>query len=150
MNIKIGQQLFPIAGLSTTPSTPEDEVRLTGDVQPTLAILTGIGLEGLVAIEVTADGSIKSADTGSGLEVYQVFNGTTTASQVELDIGQASASITIQVKTSDMNFSFQNVSGTWGANINLSIGWHSFDFSYSDIRVIDGAASATYQILVFA
>ena len=151
---KIKSIIYPIIGLDLEPPTPTGELRIEGDVQPTLALLVGKGANGSVWVEATGDGSLKVADTGSGLEAYEVFSATATDINVELGLATTSSSITLQVKSFGLTFSFQKSDLTWGGDIELSVGWHSFDFTMANVRVKNttsgGAADSVYQIIVFS
>lgn len=150
IRVKIDEQLFPIAGMSTQPGQPESEVHLEGNVLPTLAILVGKGDDGLAIAEVTAGGELKTASSGSGLDTYEVFNGTAGDANVALGVAAQSSQVTLEVLTYELTFSFQKSDDSWGADIDLTLGWHSWDFSFQDIRIKNETSgeNAVYQITV--
>lgn len=149
---KVDTRLFPLTGWTTDPTTPDGRILLRGDLEPRLSWLAGLLGTGSVIIEGTSGGSLKVADTGSGLESYEAFNGTATDTNVELNITSVSSRITIEVMTFDMTISLQNSVGTWGGDIDLAVGVWEWDFTFSDVRLKNetGGSNATYQIVTWS
>jgi len=61
---KIKTIIYPIIGLDLSPSTPEDELRIEGDLQPTLSLMIAKAINGTILLEGTEDGALKVAPTG--------------------------------------------------------------------------------------
>tara|TARA_B100001123_G_C15301962_1_gene1021339 strand:- start:44 stop:520 length:477 start_codon:yes stop_codon:yes gene_type:complete len=93
----------------------------------TLSHLVGKTDDGAAAVEVTSSGSLKVADTGSGLEVVTVYTGT---SNDDYESGQTHEYTTaddisdILVEGNDVIVSFKNEAGTWSSDIILPAGTH--------------------------
>tara|TARA_Y100000310_G_scaffold103913_1_gene102245 strand:+ start:143 stop:604 length:462 start_codon:yes stop_codon:yes gene_type:complete len=147
-NIRIDQQLFPVTGLSTTPETPEGEVRLVGEVQPRLAILAALGTAGLVAVEATDDGAVKTADTGAGLTAVEVSSGIADDAATALSLAAAYTRITITVENFGLDLAFQFTSGSWSGDLVLSVGVHELEITGQDVRLNNSTAgqSALYKV----
>ena len=147
---RIKTLLFPVTGLDLEPGQPESEIRIEGDVQPTLALLVGKGPRGAVWVEATQDGSLKSATTGSGLESYEIFTGSSANAYVAMAQTITAAHVDIQVVTEEQTVRFKDAGGSWLGDIPLSVGWHSWDFSFAGVAVKSTAAGVhgTYKILV--
>jgi hypothetical protein len=136
--------------MSTEPEMIQGDIRLEGDISPVLAILCGYDGRNLVVADISAEGGIHVADTGAGLDGYEVFSGTATDTATALGVDAQSSQVTIEVETFDLTIAFQNSAGGWGADIDLSIGWHSWDFSFQDIRIDNETtlSNSVYQIIV--
>ncbi len=151
---KILTRLFPIAGLSIEPSQPEGPLMVEGVTSPVLAFLVAKGSNGTVFVEASDDGSLKTAQTGSGLETYEVFSGTATDVATALGVAAQSARADFFITAFGLTISFQKSDGSWLTDIELPVGNASIDFSYQDIRIDNtvggGAADAIYQIIVWS
>lgn len=147
---RIITRLGEIGRWDLQPPMIQGDIRIVGEVQPTLAILVGYDGTQLVAADISPSGSIHVADTGAGLDTYEVFAGTATDTATALGVSAQSSQATIEVTTFDLTIAFQNSAGGWGSDIDLSIGWHSWDFSFQDIRIDNetGGSNSVYQIIV--
>jgi len=145
---KIKTILFPVSGLDLSPVSPEGEVNIVGDVQPTLAILVGMGDNGLVAIEATPDGAAKVADTGSGLTLVDVATGIATNTLTDLALTNSFTLLVITVTNAALQIKYETSPGAYSSAIDLKIGEHERDMSAEDLQVANALAGdpATYQI----
>jgi hypothetical protein len=145
---KIKTLLFPILGLDLEPETPESEIRIEGDLQPTLAFLVARGPQGTVFVEATPSGELKTAPTGSGLENVEVSSGTATDSLVDLALVSSFTFAVIKVKNASLSFTFETSPGTYSSAIELAVGDHVRDMSAGDMQVANQQAGnpSTYEI----
>jgi hypothetical protein len=132
---KIKTLLYPIIGLDLEPPTPSGELRIKGDVQPTLALLVGKGTKGTVFVEATDDGAVKTADTGAGLTSVEVANGTATGTATALSLTASFSRITIVVSDFGLDLAFQLPSGSWSSDLIIEPGFRQFDITGQDVRV---------------
>lgn len=149
---RINELLFPIAGLDLTPVYPESgEVFLGQDIPLQASYLVGKANIGSVLIEGTADGSLKVANTGSGLTSYEVFTGTTTDTATALGVAVQCARADFFFYDAAVTVNYVDAqTATLGA-FDLAIGTSSQDFSFSDIKVKSKASGvhSTYQVIVW-
>ncbi len=131
----IRQRLFPILGMEVSPPQTETEIRIEGDVQPVLALLVGKGIEGTVFVEATADGALKMAGAGSGLETYEVTTATVNDAATALGFAALSARLDMTITTYPLDLAFQKADGSWLADMVIQPGSYSIDFSFMDARV---------------
>jgi len=147
---KITTQLYPITGLTLEPSTPEDAARLRGDIQPSLAILAGLGTTGLVVAEITDDGAVKTADTGSGLTAVEVSAGTAADAATDLALSTPFTKIDIDVTDFSIDLAFEYANGSYSSDLILTVGHWMFDISAVDVRLNNtvggGAADGVYKV----
>lgn len=150
----VKSQLFPVSGLNLEPAYPEGEINIEGDFQPTFAIMVAKGLHGLVAVEATSDGSLKTGETGAGLEVYEVFAGTAVDAATALGIAAQSARADLYITAFSIDIAFQKADDSWHGDIVLPVGNYSLDFTFKDIRINNtvggGAADSVYQIVAWS
>ena len=148
MNVKIGEQLFPVVGLTTEPTTPEDEIRLVGDVQPALALLAGKGPSGMVWVEATATGELKTADAGSGLEFVEPASGIATNTLADLALSNSFTRVIITVKNAPLQITYETSPGTYSGAVELAVGSHLRDMSAEDLQVANAISDlpSTYQV----
>ena len=148
MNIRIDQQVFPVTGLKTQPGTPEDELHLSGDVQPTAALLLGAGASGAVWVEATSTGELKVADTGGGLEAVEISSGTATDSLADLALSNSFTQSIISVRNNPLNIAFEITTGTYSGAIRLEVGDHIRNISAIDLQVANAYAGllSDYQV----
>ena len=132
---KIKTLLYPILGLDLEPPTPSGELRIKGDVQPTLALLVGKGTKGTVFVEATDDGAVKTADTGAGLTSVEVSSGSAADAATALSLGASYTRVTIQVEDFGLDLAFQFTSGSWSSDLVLPVGSYEFEISGQDVRL---------------
>ena len=116
-----------------------------------LAIIAAYDGDSLVVPDITSGGALHVADTGSGMETVEVFNGTATDTMVALGVATPSSRVTIEVLTNDLAIKFVNAQGTASDTIALTPGVWEWDFTYSDIQVSNETAgqNSTYQIVTW-
>lgn len=141
---KIRTILYPIINLDLDPPTPEGEVRIQGDLVPSLSFLVAKATNGTVFLEGTPDGSLKVADTGSGNSLYTVEDGTCANAYAvgqTFEYSQARASWDFKLDTTDAEISFQDSNAAWGSDIWLPSGTISVDFSAYGVRLKNHTAA---------
>ena len=148
---KIKTLLFPVLGLDLEPPAPSGEVRIEGNVQPSIAFLVGKGTNGSVLIEATDDGSMKVASSGAGLDTYEVFSGNAADAAAALAVSDQSARLDLVLATYSLDLAFQKSDGSWLGDIVLAPGTYSFDFSFKAVRINNTVAGSTcvYQIIAW-
>ncbi len=149
---KIKTIIYPIIGLDLSPPTPEAELRIEGDLQPTLSLLIAKAINGTILLEGTEDGALKVAPTGSGNQVYEVETGTaadTYNTGDTFEYTEARNSWDLKLETTAADISFQNSFGGWGDDIFLAAGSSSIEFSAYGIKVKNHTTSdnTVYQIV---
>lgn len=124
---RIATILWPIQGLNTEPDFP-DELHIDGErLQLGLTYIVGKAPTGSALVEATSTGALKVADTGSGLESYDVSTGTSADAYAA---GQTHETTTgwdeanILVERQELFASFKNSAGSWGSDWALSLGSH--------------------------
>jgi len=145
---KIKTLLFPVAGLDLEPPTPEEDVNIRGDVQPALALLVGKGTNGTVFVEATADGALKTAEMGAGLESVEVSSGTATDSATAVSLSNSFTRVTVIVEDFGLDLAFQYASGSWSSDLVLGVGTWTFEITGQDVRVNNEVAgnNSAYKI----
>jgi len=148
MNIKIDQQIFPVTGLSSEPGTPEGDIRLVGDIQPTAALLLGKGASGAVWVEATSSGELKVADTGGGLEAVEISSGIATDTLTDLALSNSFTQSIITVRDYPLSITFEITTGTYTGAIRFEVGDHIRNISAIDVQVVNAltGSPSVYQI----
>ena len=124
---RIATILWPIQGLDTEPDFPE-ELFIDGErLQLGLTYIVGKAPTGSALIEATSTGALKVADTGSGLESYNVNTGTSAdayASEQTHETATGWDEVRVLVERNELFASFKNAAGTWGSDWALTEGEH--------------------------
>lgn len=145
---RIKTLLFPVGGIDLDPATPEGNVRIEGEVQPTLAFLVAKAPDGTVFLEGTASGELKTAPTGSGLEFVEVSSGIATDTLTDLALSDSFTLIILKVKNNSLSFTFETSPGTYSSAIELRPGDYVRDISANDVQVANHFAGlpSTYEV----
>lgn len=141
-----------VVGLGLRPTTFEGDLRLQGDLEARLSWLVGLTDTGSIALKATTAGSLKVADTGSGLETIEPFSGTATDTATALGVGQQSSRVSLEISDYSLDVAFQKASGSWSGDLVLKPGFWEWDFSFKDIRINNtvGGSDSVYQIFCWS
>ena len=129
--------LLPEIGLTLDPEQVE-QIYVSEEFSRTLSHLVGLSGSRGAMIKATSSGSLHVATTGSGLEIYQVQSGGAADSYAAADtfaFTSADEQFKILIENNEAQISLRNSALTWGGNINLTVGWHTFDFVIWGIRI---------------
>lgn len=145
---RIKTLLFPVGGIDLDPATPEGNVRIEGEVQPTLAFLVAKAPDGTVFLEGTSSGELKTAPTGSGLGLVEVSSGLATDSLTDVALAESFTFIVFKVKNNPLSITFETSPGTYSSPIELDVGSHMRDMSANDIQVANhwSGLPSTYEV----
>lgn len=137
MNLRIDTILFPIDGLDTEPDFP-DRLIISGDrLEWGINYLIGKSPLGSSLIRSTSTGALKVADTGAGLEAYDVEVGTTVDAYA---VGQTYTSTSgwneasILVEGNDVTAAFASAAGTYGDDWSLAVGLHRIPMTFWAVK----------------
>jgi hypothetical protein len=134
---RIATIMWPIQGLDTEPDFPE-ELFIDGErLQLGLTYIVGKAPTGSALVEATSTGALKVADTGSGLETYEVNTGTSADAYAAGQTHETSSGwdeVRILVERNELFASFKNAAGTWGSDWALAIGEHRIVLSCYGVK----------------
>ena len=145
---RIKTLLFPIAGLDLEPPTVEGNVRIEGEVQPTLSFIAAKSVDGTVLLEGTSSGELKTAPTGSGLSLVEVSSGVATDTLTDLSLSDDYTYIIFKVKNNSLSITYETSPGTYSSAIEMDIGINPRDMSGGDVQVANQFAGmpSTYEV----
>lgn len=151
LNQRLVTRLWPIGRLDVEPDFPRGNVLLGPDIGLNISALAGYNGDNLVLADITSAGAIHVADTGSGLESYEVFSGYATDSATALSVSAPSSGVKLFITDFPIDIAFQDSSLTWGSDIELPLGQYDWEFTFTDIRINNQTAglNSSYLITTF-
>jgi len=107
-----------------------------------------------IRLRATSEGALKVATYPQIYEQYEVISGTGADNYTSENTHEFDESYNrwdLLIEGGDAIISFKKTDGTWGGDIILPEGFHSYDFSALGIRIKNRTAGVdvTYQITVF-
>ena len=128
MSQELKGRLYPETGVELSGRFGKQKVE--NIISRTWSALFGFSAGKLVALECTSTGVLKTAETGSGLETYATYTGTTVdayaAGQTHEYAGGADK-VDVLVETNDIKASFKDVLGAWGDDISIPVGSYTHE-----------------------
>lgn len=148
---RVNAILWPILGLNLEPETPQgDDIYLGEDLPVRLAFLAGKAATGSVLVEATADGALKVASTGSGLEAVEVKAGNATDSATDLALASDFTRLSVEVNDFGLDLAFEFTGGSYSSDLVLATGYWEFDLSAVDVRISNATAGETCAYKIWA